>query len=194
MTAHPASDIVHRHVTAAAERAHQSAPATAASAASQPPGQVQQPSALDTARSVLLLAAAALAAGATAGVLSYLIFVKAAPQRQRGPRKADSITGDASPCRRRSRSASEPELRHVSEKPELPQLEMRRAGGQHPVDHGQGKKLPSTAAGWAHLQPLAHGGSNSSLAEAGKFAAMSSSKRQPHSGVPRFVRLRPCSA
>jgi hypothetical protein len=187
MTTHPASDIVQRHVAAATERAHQNGSATAAAAASRPPGQAQQHSALDTARSVLLLAAAALAAGATAGVLSYLLFVKAAPQRQRGSRKAGSTNEPQNDFHLQPRSASEPKLQLSSQKSEPGESEARRMGAHQHAAGGQGHALSSIAAGWAHLKPHAHSGSNSSLAEAGKFAALSSSKRQLHSGFPRFV-------
>lgn len=193
--AQPASDIVHRHVAAASERAHQSAQATAAAPGSQSPEQTQLRSALDTARSVLLLAVAALAAGATAGVLSYLLFVKAAPQRQRGSKKkAGSTTSRTDDCRRQPRSASEPGLRRSSQESGLQQSDVRRTVAQQPVDGGQGQEVSSfAAAGRAHLQPLAHTGSNSSLAEAGKFAAASFSKRQPGS-ITRYAPLRRCAA
>ena len=192
--AQPASDIVHRHVAAASERAQKSAQATAAATGSHSPEQTQLRSALDTARSVLLLAVAALAAGATAGVLSYLLFVKAAPQRQRGSKKkAGSTTSQPGDRRRQPRSASEPGLRRPSQKSGLQQSDVRRAVAQQPVDGGQGQEVSSFAAGRAHLQPLAHTGSNSSLAEAGKFAAASFSKRQPGS-ITRCAPLRRCAA
>lgn len=190
MTAPPASHIVQRHVATAAEQVHQNASATAAADASRPPtGQAQQQNVLDTARSVLLLAAAALAAGATAGVLSYLLFVKAAPPRQRGSRRAGSTTSRSGDCRRQPRSASEPELRRSSQKSDPQQSEVPRTEAHRVVNDVQRQKLSSIAAGWAHLRPLATTGSNSSLAEAGKFASASSSKRQPHSGVLRSVPL-----
>lgn len=128
-----------------------------------------QPSPAETHKSLLLLAATALAAGATAGALSYILIVKTRPARQR---------------RRKSLSDSVRRTSGVSEDLSSAEHAVTRRSSQPsgaelpPQPHAQHQRDPGAPAGRAAQLRRHERGSNQTLAEAGRLASVGSAGRR----------------